>query len=84
MFENDQPNQKGECMAENIYDKFMKIKIDIDPSKIIGKSKNNFCRCCKKTFPEDGTAGNVAWAHECTERISAHLTWEELGRPSGK
>ena len=84
MFENDQPNQKGECMAENIYDKFMKIKIDIDPSKIIGKSKNNFCRCCRKTFPENGTAGNVAWAHECTERISAHLNWEELGRPSGK
>ena len=71
-------------MAENIYDKFMKIKIDIDPSKIIGKSKNNFCRCFRKTFPENGTAGNVAWAHECTERISAHLNWEELGRPSGK
>ena len=62
----------------------MKIKIDIDPSFFNNKKKHNSCRSCKRTFPENGAAGNAAWAHACIERISAHLTWEELGRPSGK
>jgi hypothetical protein len=42
------------------------------------------CYVCKKKFPKDGRAGNAVWAHKCTERISAHMTWEELGHPKGE
>ena len=45
---------------------------------------NEECYVCKKKFPRDGKAGNAVWAHKCTERISAHMTWEELGYPDGK
>lgn len=46
--------------------------------------KESQCYVCKKRFPKDGKAGNAVWAHKCTERISAHMTWEEMGSPSGR
>tara|TARA_R100000808_G_scaffold22281_1_gene48408 strand:- start:529 stop:771 length:243 start_codon:yes stop_codon:yes gene_type:complete len=45
---------------------------------------NEICNVCRKEFPKDGKAGNAVWAHKCTERISAHMTWEEMGYPSGR